>query len=185
MDTATFDRIVAEYGTPVLRVCRSILRDEHLGADAAQETFVRLWRHASGGRPPRAPGAWLRKAAVSAALDLSRRRASRERATRQVLDATRVEDLTASRGPEDEASWRELRRRFDAGLTRLPEGQRTVFLLRHEGGLGLREVADLLGVSLETVKTQFARACVRLQAVLGSLAREATEDEETRRRTDR
>ena len=46
------------------------------------------------------------------------------------------------------------------------EGQRTVFLLRHEGGLPLAEVAETLGVALPTVKTQFARACLKLQSRL-------------------
>jgi len=41
-----------------------------------------------------------------------------------------------------------------------------VFLLRHRGGLSLREVAELLDLALPTVKTHFARAALRLQASL-------------------
>ena len=41
---SSFQSIVAEHQSTVLRVCRSILHDEHLGADAAQETFLRLWQ---------------------------------------------------------------------------------------------------------------------------------------------
>ena len=49
---------------------------------------------------------------------------------------------------------------------RLPEGQRTVFQLRHFGCLPLAEVAETLDLALPTVKTQFARACLRLQSAL-------------------
>jgi RNA polymerase sigma factor (sigma-70 family) len=70
----------------------------------------------------------------------------------------------------------ELRGRFEAALAELPEGQRTVFLLRHDGGLALSEVAETLDVSLPTVKTQFARACLKLQAKLAAFA----PDEENR-----
>ena len=41
-----------------------------------------------------------------------------------------------------------------------------MFLLRHQGGLPLSEVARALGLGLPTVKTQFARACLKLQAGL-------------------
>jgi len=60
--TAHFERLVAEHERDVLRVCRSVLRDEHLGRDAAQETFVRLWRALAGGRTPERVAAWLRRA---------------------------------------------------------------------------------------------------------------------------
>ncbi len=56
--------------------------------------------------------------------------------------------------------------RFEAALAELPDGQRTVFLLRHEGGLRLTQIAATLGVSRETVRTQFARAALKLQARL-------------------
>ena len=65
--------------------------------------------------------------------------------------------------PDERASLAELRERLERALRDLPGGQRTVFLLRHEGGLSLREVADTLGVALPTARTQFARACLRLQ----------------------
>ena len=45
-------------------------------------------------------------------------------------------------------------------------GQREIFLLRHDGGLSLAEVADSLELALPTVKTQFARAALKLQAKL-------------------
>ena len=45
MSTPThFEVIVAEHEQEVLRICCSVLRDEHLGRDAMQETFLKLWR---------------------------------------------------------------------------------------------------------------------------------------------
>ena len=69
-----FEALVAEHGRSVRRVCTSILRDEHLGADAAQETFVRLWSRMVEGRAPERFGGWLRRVAVTTSLDLLRRR---------------------------------------------------------------------------------------------------------------
>jgi RNA polymerase sigma factor (sigma-70 family) len=74
-------------------------------------------------------------------------------------------DATA---PESEARAAELARRFERALSELSEGQRTVFLLRHSGDLTLSEVAETLDVALPTVKTQFARACLKLQEKLAT-----------------
>lgn len=155
-----FDEIVARHQREVLRVCRSILRDEHLSADAAQETFVRLWRRIEEGREPGSSPGWLRKVAVSASLDLARRRAARPAET-PIDESVPDRRADATRGDAGE-----LALRLESALAELPEGQRTVFLLRHEGGLALSEVAETLGLALPTVKTQFARACLKLQQKL-------------------
>jgi RNA polymerase sigma-70 factor (ECF subfamily) len=156
---ALFERLVAEHERDVLRISRSMLRDEHLGADAAQETFIRLWRALDEGRAPERSGAWLRRVAITTALDLLRRRAARaeEPAVSEPLD---------ERGPGEALAAGELEQRFERAVATLPEGQRTIFLLRHSAQLSLSEVADSLGLALPTVKTQFARACLKLQQAL-------------------
>jgi len=153
----SFEDLVARHQGEVLRVCRSIVRDEHLGADAAQEAFVRLWRRIASGSAPESASAWLRRVAVSASIDLARRRAPRafERPIDEALPERAREPMPA-----------DLAERFERALLELPDGQRTVFLLRHEGGLTLAEVADALGVAVPTAKTQFARACLKLQEKL-------------------
>lgn len=165
-----FDALVAEHQRDVLGICRSILRDEHLGADAAQETFVRLWRRMTEGRAPSSLGAWLRRVAVSSSLDLARRRRVRADAddTRAAFDHDRRAENARAHDPADKASRAELRKSLDRAVAKLPEGQRTVFQLRHHGGLTLREVAATLDVTPSTVKTQFARACLRVQAALAA-----------------
>jgi RNA polymerase sigma-70 factor (ECF subfamily) len=156
-----FERLVALHERDVLRAACAVLADEHLGRDAAQEAFVRLWRALADGAAPERAAAWLRRAAVTAALDLRRRRAARPE------EPAAIDELPArGTGPEAEARRAELEARLARAVDRLPEGQRAIFLLRHEGGLTLAEVAETLELALPTVKTQFARACLKLQAAL-------------------
>ena len=172
---ATFDRAVAEHQGTVLRVCRSILRDEHLGADAAQETFLRLWKRITERREPARSspatrgsedtgqlGGWLRSVAVTISVDQLRRVAARPLS----LVGADTDCATDAADPNASAETSELEARFERALETLSEGQRTVFLLRHSGGLSLREVATTLDVALPTAKTHFARACLRLQEAL-------------------
>jgi len=159
--SVAFEELVTRHEREVLAVCRSILRDDHLSYDAAQETFLRLWTRIRDRRGPEQPGGWLRKVALSTALDLARRGSARRDET-----LTPEHDRASHSSAERASFASELAERYEAALAELPEGQRTVFLLRHEGGLRLTQVAETLGVAHATVKTQFARACLKLQAHL-------------------
>ena len=59
--------------------------------------------------------------------------------------------------------------RLVAALANVPPAQRDAFLLHVEGGLALREVATLTGVSVETVKSRLRYAYGRLRAALEDL----------------
>ena len=52
----------------------------------------------------------------------------------------------------------------------LPEGQRSVFVLRHYDGLSLEEISTTLGLSLGTVKSSLHRAIHRLRDRLAEVA---------------
>lgn len=164
VSTAEFEALVAHHRREVFALCRSVLRDEHLGADAAQEAFVRLWKRMQSGGTPEEPRGWLRRAALSSAIDELRRRPRAEPVAE--LPEPAVEP------PQADA---ELRARFELALAGLSEGQRAVFLLRHEGGLRLGEIAETLGLSRETVRTQFARAALKLQTKLSAFRPERDE----------
>ncbi len=157
VSSSEFEALVAHHRREVFALCRSVLRDEHLGADAAQEAFVRLWkRMQSQGQPEELRG-WLRRAALSSAIDELRRKPRAEL----------VEELPEPALEEPHGDT-ELRTRFERALAELPEGQRAIFLLRHEAGLTLVEIASTLSISRETVRTQFARAALKLQSKLSA-----------------
>lgn len=164
--SADFRALVDRHGAGVLRLCRSIVREEALSLDAAQETFVRLWRHLAAAGGAEANASWIRRAAVSASIDLLRT----HQAARHGTPASELEEhdppAAAQRSPAAELADAELRRAFDAALAELPEGQRVVFQMRHEGGLTLGEIAESLDLAPTTVRTQFARAVLRLQSRL-------------------
>jgi RNA polymerase sigma-70 factor (ECF subfamily) len=161
-----FDRLVAEHRPEVLRICRAIVRDEHLGADAAQEAWLRLWRRSRTQELPTLGRAWLRKAAVSSALDLVRRRSVRQASVAPDVPPDEAPDPRSTASPPGAAAHAELQAALDRAVAGLPDRQRLVFLLRHEGGLSLTEVADTLDIALPTAKTQFARAVLKLQSRL-------------------
>jgi RNA polymerase sigma-70 factor (ECF subfamily) len=68
--------------------------------------------------------------------------------------------------PEDYAQRRELGRLLDGSLARLPEDQRLVVVLSDIQGLTYEEIAQVIGISLGTVKSRLSRARLRLRELL-------------------
>lgn len=166
-----FEALVRAHEREVRRLCRALVRDEAAALDAAQETFLRLWRRLAAHRPLAEPRAWLRRAALSVAIDAGRRRAAGP--ALQALaaaDEAPAEPEAREPEPEDALARLELVERYERALAELSERQRAVFLLRHEAGLALAEVAALLELEVTSVKTHFTRACRALQAGLRAYA---------------
>ena len=77
------------------------------------------------------------------------------------LDTTGRSPPPATTGrarPDDELQSDELRRRIQAAVDELPEIYKTVFLIRDVEGLSTEETAEVLNISVPTVKTRLHRA---------------------------
>ena len=69
---AAFAALVERHGPMVLRVCRSILRDEHDAQDAMQATFLVLVRRAGDVRRRESVGSWLHGVALRVSAQIGR-----------------------------------------------------------------------------------------------------------------
>ncbi|WP_182524482.1 SigE family RNA polymerase sigma factor [Nocardioides dongkuii] len=106
---------------------------------------------------------YARKAVVSAFLDASRRRSSRE---------VPVEPDPSRASTEDVASAVADRAALMAALARLPERQRACVVLRYFEELDVRETALALGCSEGTVKSQTSRGLGSLRSMFESASRD-------------
>jgi RNA polymerase sigma factor (sigma-70 family) len=151
---ADFDAFFAESYAPVVRSLTLAFGSRVVAEDAAQGAFEKAMRHwARVGQMDR-PGTWVYVVAVRS----GRRLLARDRSGSVEVDASPVA------GPEDEvvsAVW------LGEALDRLAPRQRAAVVLRHLGGLGLRDIADALGISVGTVKSTLHTAYARLRIDLG------------------
>lgn len=140
----------------------SILRDRGAAEEAAQEAFVRAWRHASAYDPRRgAVAGWLLTIARNVSINML--------PTRRV-DPIDPELLAVQAsgsieyGPEDRVVDSELLRE---ALARVPEEQRRALVLAVYYGFTAREMSELDGLPLGTVKTRIRSAMMKLRTELG------------------
>ncbi|MBN1671150.1 MAG: sigma-70 family RNA polymerase sigma factor [Kiritimatiellae bacterium] len=134
--------------------------------DLAQETFLHAYRALSGFQPGRTFSTWL----YTIALNLCRDKAKRKRRVFFWLDkpVAGTEDLypqvpSDKMTPEEALEAKEDEARLRHALAALAAHDREVIVLRYQQRLEYREIADVLGVSLDTVKVRLHRARQRLQ----------------------
>ena len=181
---ATRDReavrhVVTANNQRLFRAAWSILRDRAEAEEAVQAAYLSAFSHIGDFAGRSSLSTWLTKVVMNEALGrlraLKRRQAHLEAEGVAVLD--RYRDVFA-RGsepaPPDALVVREqLRRLVERAIADLPDGFRTVFILRAIEGLSVEETAEVLEIAPATVKTRFLRARRRLQESLDPEVRTA------------
>ncbi|MGB7025027.1 MAG: sigma-70 family RNA polymerase sigma factor [Candidatus Acidiferrales bacterium] len=172
-DTA-FDWVVTYYHASVYNVIYGILADRSDAADVTQEVFLKAFRGIHTFRRGSSLKTWLYRIAVRESLNHRRwwcRHCRNEVSLDIPVDenhaATEVEDLEAT--PFDQLATRETQIAVRAALAELSEAYRSAVILRDLEGLSYEEVAEVLEISVATVKTRILRGRRALKKLLEPL----------------
>ncbi len=139
-----------EFGS-LVRFGVAVTGDLHRGEEVAQQAFIQVWDRLDDLRDSTAGGAYLRKTLLNLVRHNSRRRATEQRVVRPVSDRHDRQPDHASRMVMVQA------------LRRLPLRQRACVVLRYYDDLTEAQTAEILGVSVGTVKSQTHKALRRLR----------------------
>jgi RNA polymerase sigma factor (sigma-70 family) len=166
-DSDAFTPLVERHQGRLIALCQRFLGDRDEALDAAQEVFLKVFRHAGRARPEGQLFTWIYRIAVNHCLNrLRRRKLVRFLSLGAGDDAAAPPFEPASEAPDALAEattrerWRATRRAIDA----LPENQRAVVILAKFEGLSQRQVAETLGISEGAVESRLVRAMRRLVA---------------------
>jgi RNA polymerase sigma-70 factor (ECF subfamily) len=169
-DQAAFRLLVERHSHAIFRLAFRIAGNESDAEDLVQETFLRAYKqlHRFDGRS--AVGTWLYRICVNCSLDLIRaRKMRRERQSVTCGDETTHwldQIATAEPGPERLLQSHQIARLLEPALDLLSETERSAFILRHQEGLGIEEIAKLLGVQPGAAKHSVFRAVQKLRRAL-------------------
>jgi RNA polymerase sigma-70 factor (ECF subfamily) len=163
-----FDQLVEEYQPLVYALALRILNDAEDARDAAQETFLKIYRHFGNFRGEASLKTWVCRIAINQARSAERWWRRRHRNDTASLDAPlglnddddrSLGDCLQSRcaTPEDETLSRERGRQIETGLRQLKKDFRIAVMLRDIEGLSYEEIAWATNVSVGTVKSRIAR----------------------------
>ncbi len=174
-DGDAFAALVRGHQERLVGLCARWLGDREEARDAAQEVFLKAFRHASRVEPRGRFFTWLYRIAINHCLNQTRRRRiarffslqglSGAGESRQGGGSEGAGDFDPADGRPDAESAllaRERWRRTRQLLDRLPENQRAVVLLARFEGLSGREIAETLGITEGAVESRLVRAMRRL-----------------------
>ena len=167
-DRDAFEAVYRQLAAPVYGLIRRVLRDPAQSEEVAQEVMVELWRTATRFDPKRGSvRTWALTLAHRRAVDRVR---SAQAATDRELRLARQAPVA---GAEDDVA-EVVEARLDQQRVRhclgaLTELQRESVRLAYYGGYTYREVAELLGSPLGTVKTRLRDGLIRLRDCLGAV----------------
>jgi RNA polymerase sigma-70 factor (ECF subfamily) len=156
-----FEVLMHRHNPRLYRALRSVVRDEAQIEELMQETYVRAYAALSEFRGRSQFSTWL----IRIGLNEVGKRARRARVVTETNDDAALMEVEApmSSDPEQSTSDRQLASLLERAVDALPEGYRTVFMLRQVDGLSIAETAEALGLSEEAVKSRALRANVRLR----------------------
>lgn len=166
-----FDTVMRAHQQHVYRVLISLVRDPDTADTLTQECFLRAFRKRESFRGEASLRTWLVTIAVNLARDhvRSRRLSFWKRLFQRSQDAGELSDTLADQRPTADQilTAREELGAVWSALDRLPERQRTVFVLRFVDDLSLEQIAAALGTTVGTVKTHLFRATATLRQITG------------------
>ncbi|MEE8191228.1 MAG: RNA polymerase sigma factor [Gemmatimonadales bacterium] len=151
-DRDAFGELVRRHAAQARRVARAILGDPDEADDAAQDGFLAALRHLGRYDPARPFGPWLLRIVANAASDRQRRRKVR----RAEPLSPRMHD--AEPGPDTVTDRSSFRQAVLAALERLPERQRIATVLFDVEGYSHKEISEVLGVPIGTVRSDVFHA---------------------------
>lgn len=172
-DGAALDRLLMRAQEVAWRFSTSVCGHADDAEDAMQEALIKTYRYVGRIRNPHAFRPWLYRTVRNACL-MGRRKRAGEPARLRSLDEMAGHDAhpmpidapDPGKNPEQLADNAALRRRLRKALHSLPAPYRAVVFLREMEGLSTREVATVMGMSEDNVKTRLHRARLQLQAAL-------------------
>ncbi len=167
-DERAFSELYDRYEKNVYSLVYFKLKNAQDAEEAAQDVFLRLWRHARTYSERGSVGAFVAAVAKNAAADFLRRK---EEATVALVsenaDGEEITlDLPDTDTPEDEALRRESIGEVQRAIASLPEHYREALVLCDINGMSYRDAADALGTEVGTVKSRLSRARRALREAL-------------------
>lgn len=181
-----YEWLIAHYHQPVYGLVYRILNDPADAADTTQEVFLKVFRGIKRFHGEASLKTWIYRIALHEASN-QRRWWFRHKRRETTMEAPMGDDegqgfalkemlVDQHDSPFDWAAHEEVRHKVEQELAQVTEPYRTTVVLRDIEGLSYEQIAEILQVSLGTVKSRLMRGRVALKKRLEDYARQAGRD---------
>jgi RNA polymerase sigma-70 factor (ECF subfamily) len=172
-EVRAFEVLLTKHRKPVYNFILRFVGDKETAEDVLQETFMRVIRGAESYKRQAKFTTWVYTIARNLCVDMSRRRKHRKHASLDApMDASEESgtllDVVPSTemGSDRKTVNKELHATMQRAIESLQEDQREVFLMREFLDMPFKQIADVVGVSENTVKSRMRYALEKLRLEL-------------------
>jgi RNA polymerase sigma-70 factor, ECF subfamily len=165
-DNSAFGALVQKYQDRIYTLCRYMLENQDDADDAAQDTFVKAFQGLKGFTPTSSFYTWLYRIAVNTCLDY-KRKFSLHSLFFSAGNEDHI-DRFPSHAPSPESAYAAKQSMYavQTALNNLSKKLRVVIVLKELEGLSYEEIAEVLDVSVGTVKSRISRAREELKKIM-------------------
>jgi RNA polymerase sigma-70 factor (ECF subfamily) len=173
-ERSVFTVLVKRYQGPLYNFALRHLRNPSSAEEVVQDAFVRLVQNASDFKHEARFSTWMFTIVRNLCIDQIRKQSLRRHPSLE--EPKRAEEGEGPTLGEQTADSRanvertavstEIRERLMQAVAQLPDEQREVFLMREVSNLPFKEIAEIVGIPENTVKSRMRYALERLQAAL-------------------
>lgn len=164
---SAFEALVRRYQNQVASIIAATIGTRSGVDDLAQEVFIKVFRSLSRFEFTASFQAWLYRITVNVCLDELRKRKIRRYLALDTSEGPSSERIVESgRSTDDDMLETEKRNVVLGALKKIPAPYRTAIVLREYEDLSYDEIARIMGISTQAVKTRIFRAREKLRSLL-------------------
>lgn len=152
METTDFELVFKEYYEGLCHYANMVLKDMDHAEEVVQSTFVRIWEKKALVNIEGSVKSYLYRAVHNSSLNEIKHKKVREKYFEMQKQDEPISEM------HSEGQLKELEKRIEEALQRLPEQCGLIFRMSRYRHLKYREIADILGISVKTVENQMGKA---------------------------
>lgn len=175
-DQTAFYDLVGRYKKKIYHLAYDITGDHHEAEDISQEVFMKVYRALKTFRRDAKMSSWLHQITVNASIDSLRRKSVKPAKSMGEFDNVSAQknliaSSTQNYDPVQSTESIQIQNHISQALEKISPKERAVFIMCHYNGLRLNETAEILNVTIGTVKSLLFRAIRKLRKELSPFFR--------------
>lgn len=161
-DMTAYQQLFLALENPLIAFIKALVGVEEVAEELYSDLFVKIWARRSSLPDTAHPRNYIYTMARNLALDFLKKERHLHSIEFNEIDPLEVQDLAPT--PEEQVISKEMVRKIEGAINLLPARCRLIFKMVKEDGFKYREVAELLGISVNTVEVQMAIALKKVAA---------------------
>lgn len=165
-DKEAFSLFFYKYYNSLCYFAINILEDSHVAEDVVQDVFVTIWNRRKKLSVEGSIRSYLYKSVKNRSINYLRSKKLETKSLEEAILPEQDSEKIPSEIMQEKEIYDELVMAIEQAIEQLPKRQKLIFTLSRDEGLTYEEIAEVLDISVKTVKTQIGRSKVKMREVL-------------------